>query len=141
MRGRGRGGRGRGKSKTKANTRKMSTPKRNFSRNKSFAPLDGDQGNVSSIDLDNETQNNTSTDLFCVPNCKHDRQQGTEEMLCCGLCMQWFHPQCCGDPEERAQQFGAYACRECRQLPKIVRSLKEELSLLREKPSTAPVLY
>ncbi|CAI2174767.1 5690_t:CDS:2, partial [Funneliformis geosporum] len=46
-----------------------------------------------------------------------EENYGGEDMICCEICLDWFHPECVGVSDEYCNDPNTfYVCRECRQL-------------------------
>ena len=64
---------------------------------------------------------------LCKFECLHENQD-KGKMLCCSSCMKYFHNDCMG---ESSSYKGSWVCVQCRDSPRLLRFLNQEISSLK----------
>ena len=77
--------------------------------------------------VDEDESLKSNQDYLCTETCGHSRKQGSESMLRCCSCMQWFHPSCCGEDKKYK---GFWLCLMCRDTSKRVINLERKVDML-----------
>ena len=81
------------------------------------------QANPDNSSTDKDTGTKPSV---CVDYCKHKKRTSKKAMVQCHLCQVWYHSDCVGEKDKDI--VGLWSCPTCRQLPRVVQSLKNSMA-------------